>query len=194
MAITFPPPPKSSRNSLRQAIRYNRQNPNVHQQSSPKISARSTVLLPHIVYFARLNHVRNGVGLRYAKAVAWRYFLPSTGNEDLTLAEVNIDGIRRHTFASLHLIPQHRAHYDLLVSISDEAQSRGSFTFRLLRIPCIHVFAVWLRSRHRGKDLLVPLAPKPHFLVHQKFYERKKFEQATMTAARSRPEPTRKTN
>jgi hypothetical protein len=189
----FPKPPLASRKALTKAIRH-------HLNAFSALSTESAVgtgkkfLLPHVAYFARLDHLRASVGLQYAKPVAWRYFVGSERDSVLALAEVNIERTRKNAFSSLRTSTQNRSHFKLLQKIANSGRQRGTFSFRLLRIPSLHVLAVWLKSPLKGRDLVVPLVPLGHVLIARRFYTRKEFERVVRDAAIARPESTANSN
>ncbi len=188
MPITFAKPPGKSNKALQKGLTRHRavffaaKSAKSKRQDRP---AEPRVLLPHIVYFARLNHVKAGTGLRYARPVVWRYFVESPKDKSLALAETTIEKKGRHRFASLHTVAQAGDHFELLNSIAEQAGQRGSYAFRLLRIPSIYVLAIWLRGKRSGKDLIVPLASNHHFLKDRHFYPRQEFEKLIQAEAKS---------
>jgi hypothetical protein len=134
--------------------------------------------MPHPVYFASMPRILAGKGLQYARLVAWRYFVELAGDESLGVAEVNLKSRGDHQFSSFAAAPQVAAHHQFLASLAKEAASRGTYSFRLLRIPSIRVLAVWLRSAKRGGDLVFPMVPQGHLLTNDRFYKRSEFEVA----------------
>ena len=64
----------------------------------------------------------------------------------------------------------------------------GKFALGLLRVPALHVLALWLRDEdHKdGGDLLVPLAPAPAPLVAGRQIGAKDFQTALQALARGR--------
>jgi hypothetical protein len=194
MSIVFAKPPAKSKKALQKGLIRHRATLEAGLRDSQPAVGNNSFLLPHAVYFARLDHVKAGVGLRYARPVAWRYFVKSAASESLVLAEINIEPKGTHRFASLHMISHGRDHYELLKSIAREANDRGAYAFRLLRIPSIYVLAVWLRSERRGHDIIVPLAPNHHFLTNQRFYSRREFEELIQSEARDRAESSLDSN
>jgi hypothetical protein len=175
MPTAFPKPPSGSIKALHKGLESHRSSLSFALADTMRSPDETIFALPHVVYFARLNHVKKGVGLQYARPVVWRYFVGSAKRKRFALAEVNIRN-NRHTFASVHVAAQDHPHHELLRAITDEANAKGEFSFRVLRIPSIHVLAAWLRSNRRGDDLIVPLASARHFLTHRKFYLRSEFE------------------
>jgi hypothetical protein len=185
MSTAFPKPPRQSIKALRKGLDRNHRKSAFEVRGTQKLRDNEAFVLPHVVYFARLNHVKEGTGLQYARPVAWRYFVGSPPSKLLALAEINIERSGAHTFASIHTAPQDYSHYKLLAEIAEESQTKGRFVFRLVRIPCVHVIAIWLRSLRRNDDVIVPLVPRGHFLVHRRFYIRPEFEALIRTEARA---------
>jgi hypothetical protein len=188
MSTVFAKPPGRSRKALQRGLARHRATFDAKLRGGQQLAGEDVFLLPHAVYFAQLGHVRAGAGLQYARPVAWRYFVKSSVDETLALAEINIERKGTHRFSSLHIISHGRDHYELLKSIAQQANDRGAYAFRLLRIPSIYVLAVWLRSERRGYDVIVPLVPNQHFLINQHFYPRREFEERIQSEARERAE------
>jgi hypothetical protein len=185
MAILISKPPAKSTEALQNGLVRHRALLKIQQRIQ---KADSEFVLPHRVYFARLDQVKRGIGLQYARPVAWRYFVKSDVDESLVLAEVNIERKGIHRFASLHTVAHSQNHYELLKSIAQEASDRGEYAFRVLRIPSIYVLAVWLRSDRRGHDIVVPIVPHHHCLTNRHFYRRGEFEERIQSEARERPQ------
>jgi len=117
-------------------------------------------LQPHPVYSADLTEVAAGRTLASARQVGWRVFVSKEVGGGRT-AEVHWDeaeaayvfgGVTEGGFVGETL--------DAIEEMGrlDEVR-QGDYVLRILRIPGLSVYAVWLRSDSGGEDLVMPLGP-----------------------------------
>jgi len=66
-----------------------------------------------------------------------------------------------------------------------EAADRAECTWQILRIPGLHVFAVWLHTDSEDTDLLVPLGPTAPPLEAGRAYSAEEFGRALIDPART---------
>jgi hypothetical protein len=187
MSVQFTNPPNRSSKELEAGLARYRGHRMISETFATSAPKTTEIDFSHSIYFARLKNVQAGVGLQYARPKVWRYFLKPSSNGETAAAEVNIENSDRHTFALFTDASVVKGHRELLRSFSQEASSRGDFEFRTLKIPSIHVFAIWFRSKRKTQDLLVPLVPQGHFLNDGYFYSRGEFEDVIRKEALRRP-------
>jgi hypothetical protein len=175
MPTKFAKPPRQSSEELKAGVsRY--QQHRLTSEMALSMPESTEIDLAHSIYFASLIHIQSGVGLQYARAKVWRYFLKPNVSGETMAVEVNVRSGSRHAcalFTEASVVKEHR---DLLRSCSDEASAKGNFEFRMLKVPSIHVFAIWLRGKRKALDILIPLVPKGHFLDNEQPYPRSVFE------------------
>jgi hypothetical protein len=118
-----------------------------------------TPMLSAPVYVLGLDAIVAGRDLSAAKLAMWTHFFPSArdGDDQLMAADVNADTSR---FASLKEGPQVRAFYRQVQTLQ-QAPDIGLRSFELaqLRIPALHVKAVWLKDKGGTSDVVIPIAP-----------------------------------
>ena len=118
-----------------------------------------TPMLSAPVYVLGLDAIVAGRDLSAAKLAMWTHFFPSArdGDDQLMAADVNADTSR---FASLKEGPQVRAFYRQVQALQ-QAPDIGLRSFELaqLRIPALHVKAVWLKDKGGTSDVVIPIAP-----------------------------------
>jgi hypothetical protein len=137
------------------------------------------------VYVLGLDAVVAGQGLSAAKLAMWTHFFSSARDDDsqLVAADVNADTSR---FASLKEGPQVRAFYRQVQALQ-QAPDIGSRSFELaqLRIPALHVKAVWLKDKGGTSDILIPIAPTDPALTPGRRYSVQELLAALRPAAES---------
>jgi hypothetical protein len=120
-------------------------------------SPRPTLSSP--VYVLGLDAIVAGRDLSAAKLAMWTHFFSAArdGDDQLVAADVNADTSR---FASLKEGPQVRAFYRQVQALQ-QAPDIGLRSFELaqLRIPALHVKAVWLKDEGGTSDVVIPIAP-----------------------------------
>jgi hypothetical protein len=147
---------------------------------------RTTVLplaRPHPVYTAALDDIAAGRVLSDARLVGWRYFVSTEGGASQA-AEVYCDAANAHTFAGINegsFVDGTLAALKTLERRDDV--SGGDFEWRVLRVPALYVFAVWLRSAPGGGDLIVPLGPTHEALETERAYTAGEFVEALVEPA-----------
>ena len=137
------------------------------------------------VYVLGLDAIVAGRDLSAAKLAMWTHFFPSAPDDDnqLVAADVNADTSR---FASLKEGPQVRAFYRQVQALQ-QAPDIGAQSFELaqLRIPALHVKAVWLKGKAGASDVLIPVAPTDPALTAGRRYSAQEFLAALRPAAES---------
>jgi hypothetical protein len=142
-------------------------------------------LLSSPVYVLGLDAIVAGRDFSTAKLALWTHFLASVpdGDNQVVAADVNADTSR---FASLKEGPQVLAFYRQ-VQVLVQAPDIGPQSFELaqLRIPALHVKAVWLKDKAGGGDVVIPVAPTDPTLTPGRRYSVPEFLAALRPAAES---------
>jgi hypothetical protein len=148
-------------------------------------SGAPTPVLSSPVYVLGLDAIVAGHDLSAAKLALWTHFFPSAGDDDnqLVAADVNADTSR---FASLKEGPQVRAFYREVQTLQ-QAPDIGLRSFELaqLRIPALHVKAVWLKDKAGTNDVVIPIAPTNPALTPGRRYSVAEFLAGLRPAAES---------
>jgi hypothetical protein len=114
---------------------------------------------PHQVFTMGLDDVTSGGGLDRAQPAGWRFLIEESG-QPIASAETTLFPDGTHEVSQTTEGP--------FVAATDKAVKAvrnlphleaGSFELRLLRIPALYVWALWLHAP--ATDLLVPVAPSP---------------------------------
>jgi len=142
-------------------------------------------MLSSPVYVLGLDAIVAGNDLSTAKLALWTHFFPSAqdGDNQVVAADVDADTSR---FASLREGPQVLAFYRQ-VQVLQQAPDLGPQSFELaqLRIPALHVKAVWLKDKSGAGDVVIPIAPAHPALAPGRRYSAREFIAALRPAAES---------
>ena len=142
-------------------------------------------MLSSPVYVLGLDAIVAGQDLSAAKLAMWTHFFSAArdGDEQLVAADVNADTSR---FASLKEGPQVRAFYRQVQALQ-QAPDIGLRSFELaqLRIPALHVKAVWLKDKGGTSDVVIPIAPTDPALSAGRRYSVQELLAALRPAAES---------
>jgi len=117
-------------------------------------------LRPHPVYTAALTDVAAGKTLTSAWCIGWRVFVSKEAGAGRA-AEVYWDEAAAvHVFGGVTEGGFVRETLDAIGKLERREEVRqGDYELRVLRIPGLSVYAVWLRSRSGADDLVMPLGP-----------------------------------
>lgn len=120
---------------------------------------------PHQVYLVALEDVSGGKILAHAAPSGWRYILLA-GDQPLAAAEVvaiQQDGQERFAFSNFDYGPFFKNTIEGVRKVVPRLSNHpGDYELRVLNIPALHVFSLWLHQPnipHDRKDVLVPLPP-----------------------------------
>lgn len=144
-------------------------------------SARDTV---HDVYFGSLNGFAGDDGLQRAIFVGWRRLHADASG--VASSEVNVTEDGRLTAAHVTAGPHAIGTALELKRVRGLGEGGVFFEVRYLRIPAVHIAALWLKHPDDARDVIIPLAPVPHPIVAGKRYARSAFEEAVRPLARRR--------
>lgn len=141
----------------------------------------------HPVYTLGLEDIVNGRGLDAARLTAWRFLLQERGNTVAAIElAVDLDS-GGMSFASVTTGPFVEATSAALGhDLSGLEPEPGDWTVRLLRIPALYLWALWLVEPTAGKDVLSPFSPAPDGIQAGRGYTWPELRQLLLPAARSR--------
>ncbi|HZI57746.1 MAG TPA: hypothetical protein VFF39_13275 [Verrucomicrobiae bacterium] len=175
MAIVSVTPPQASIKELQRALKEISET--TFFTARNQVRKRQTMTLEesplaYQVFFVGLNDLVSGAGLENARLVSWLYFVKVGSSLPAMAAEVNVDMNQQvHTFSQLCTDKDSGD----TANVFHEADkipvvANGKFEERLLRIPALHISALWLRSELPGKDVFILLPRVPDFLEKNKMY------------------------
>jgi hypothetical protein len=118
-----------------------------------------TLSTPHQVFTMGLDDITSGGGLGRAQPVGWR-FLIEEGGRPIASAETTLLPDGTHEASQTTEGPFVAGTDQAVKSVSNLPElAAASFELRLLRIPALYMWALWLHAP--AADLLVPIAPSP---------------------------------
>ena len=125
----------------------------------------------HRCYVFSLEQLSRGDDLSAATLAAMRYLLVSN-SASLADVEFTEHPGGQLEFASLNLGPMANATLDALTQLEQDTAVRANdYELRLLKIPSMHLVAVWLHHSQR-EDLVFPIAPTPAAVAaHRRYTE-----------------------
>jgi len=140
----------------------------------------------HPVYTADLADAAAGRALDSVRLVSWRYFVSEQEGAGRA-AEVYWDETSdSHVFGGVTEGAFVDATLEALHTLERrEEVERSGFEWRILRIPGLYVFAVWLRNESGGEDLIVPLGPTVDPLEAGSVYSARVFNRALSEPAKA---------
>jgi hypothetical protein len=148
--------------------------------AQPKVTG---VNVSHPVFFERLDDLAGGKGLSAAQESGrWNIVVAQSGDvyaEDTEPGSTAVRSVIRGPLVTetLRLVDEVRRQ-NLSENIPRET--------RLLQIPGIYVFALWLKAPQDGDDLLMPMKPAPTALRAGVAYARSEFEAIVKPLAEAR--------
>jgi hypothetical protein len=197
MPVTFVQPPLSIAEHTKTTLQ------NMAQQKSFRIAplakaepAQITLTSPHAIYYLGLDSIVSNQPLSAAQFTGWR-FIVQTKSSEPAAAEMQSDlQSTTATFASVNSGPFVAGTIAALQSLSaDKAFAKGDWEARMLRIPALHIMAIWAHQKKTGEDLIRVSDPAPPFLTTQRSYPWPEFRATLQAPARqvldfdSRPKP-----
>jgi hypothetical protein len=139
------------------------------------------------VYVLGLDKIAGRRGLSTTQLVAWTHLLPSAGT-DVVAADTKADS---HEFLALTQGPHPNAFVQQVQSLQSSSEVAGhSYQLAQIRVPALHVNAVWLRDKDGTSDIVIPVAPAPPELEVGRHYSAAEFEQALQARAQTALEIT----
>jgi hypothetical protein len=114
---------------------------------------------PHQVFTMGLDDITSGGGLDRARPVGWR-FLIEEGGRLIASAETTLLPDGTHEVSQTTEGPFVAGTDEAVKTVRNLPElAADGFELRLLRIPALYVWALWLHAP--ATDLLVPIAPSP---------------------------------
>jgi hypothetical protein len=163
-----PPASLTSLNAVLPKVAGNRgialQAPQLAQSANRALQEQGTAgaprpLLSAPTYVLGLDAIVTGRDLSAATLAVWTHFFASApdGDNQVVAADVNADTSR---FASIKEGPQILGFYRQVQALQQAPDiAARSFELAQLRIPALHVKAVWLRDKAGTGDMIIPIAP-----------------------------------
>jgi hypothetical protein len=197
MPLDIAPAPVSSISSLNAALpkvagsrSIALQAPRLAQGANRALQEKGTSdvpkpLLSSPVYVLGLDAIVTGQDLSAAKLGLWTHFFGSVpdGDNQVVSADVDADTSR---FASLKEGPQVLGFYRQVRELQQTPDiGPQSFELAQLRIPALHVKAVWLKDKAGTGDVVIPVAPTDPALTSGRRYSVPEFLAALRPAAES---------
>jgi hypothetical protein len=143
------------------------------------LAAGLHVARPQPIYTSTIDALLENRLLSDARLTGWQYVLVLNGEADgvAEVAGTKGEPAGPLSFASMYAREYARAVAD---TIAHAEAIPGDYALRMLRVPSLYLFAVWLRSGFTG-DLLLPVPPAPNRLEEEPLFT----EQALTTALRA---------
>jgi hypothetical protein len=157
--LTPPPHAVSVINRLTQRPLTGAQMPRTDAKLKLSHLAQASVLSSLPVYVSQLHDVTASNLLVHARLISWLFFLRHA-DEPIVSAEIKADDAQANPLIGLRRGPyEANLASALTVAQNDRRLSAIPSEVRLLRIPALSVFAVWLNTENFREDLLVPISP-----------------------------------
>jgi hypothetical protein len=188
MAIRLSEPPDTAGevadSALRSFVTSGRYRLRTLEGKSPETIARAQ---PHPVYTLGLQDIASGRGLPAATLTSWRFLLQESGN---TVAAIELAVDKQSgamSFAGVNTGPFVDSTAAALgPDLAQLTPDPGDWAVRLLRIPALYLWAVWLADTAANKNLLSPLEPAPDGIQAGRAYSWDELNQILLPLARSR--------
>jgi hypothetical protein len=154
---------------------------------NPVEKERISLASAHPIYNVGLDALTARRPLTEARQTGWRYLVHSDG-ATVASSEVSVDAAGRpNAFARVNEGPFVGATAQALNQIDQRPEvAGGNYEIRLLKVPALYVVALWLKDLNGDRDLVVPLAPAPPYLVPGRAYAHTDFLGLLVEPARQR--------
>jgi hypothetical protein len=141
---------------------------NLHAVGSARHGTRSSTFslaAPHPVFHLSRDAIRSGGGFETATMSGWKFFVVVRGRAMAMVEAAAQSPSSKRRFAGIwrgRLVSCASA--SLLRAESRPDVQMGDYVLGMLRVPALHVTALWLRDGqgHGDLDLFIPLDPAPH--------------------------------
>ncbi len=183
MPINAPQPPDDAIEAVRQSVARRRRGRRRLRPGPEAVPAPSSVSAPQRMFTAGLEALTRSIAIEeVAQATGWR-FLVEEGTEPVAAAEVQ-DQTRASVPAQITEGPFVRSTaVGLRAAEGLQPVQETDFELRLLRVPALHLLALWLHAPARD-DLFVPLEPAPHPFEARRSYAEPEFAELVAGLAR----------
>lgn len=143
----------------------------------------------HPVYNLELGEIVENRGLDGARLTAWRFLL-FEGSDAVAAAEISVDEKGGDIqFSSINSGPFVAATFEVFQTrLKDSELEKQELDVRVLRVPALYLFALWLHSTSGRADRLIPIGPIPEFLEKGRTYSRRDLEEKLLPVAKRRRE------
>ncbi|TFI52523.1 hypothetical protein BLD44_019750 [Mastigocladus laminosus UU774] len=170
-------------------------------ESATQFKPGSPNVIQHPVYTVSLQELAES-GLANAKQTSWRYVYPKRNkNDDEFAVEVAIDEAgQNHAFLNTEegdFVPGTMSAIKKAERL--ERSQKNDYELRVLKIPAIYLFALWLKDEQGDDDIFVPLVEASPQLEAKEEYSKEEFERILRQDAQQQlqaqqqlefPEPT----
>jgi hypothetical protein len=181
MPIRTATPPESNVTELRAGVA--RASRHLSLWRHPTLPAGEGV--PHTAHNVRLDHTREGTGMRRATAVGWRYYLGHSEHAAPSAAAEVHGGPGEEMFAGINTGPFVRESITAIERAHSDQALPATYEPRLLRVPALYVVALWLHAVEHGDDVVIPL-PSSSTALQQRPYSVAELDAALQALAEQR--------
>lgn len=183
MSILFSTPPDEASQAVASNLQRVSDRPQVDARGlGGAAAAEVTPTMPHGVYVLGLKDVLNGKLPDDLAPSGWRYIL--SGGSEVACAETQVRG-NAHKFSGFNSGPYVSSTVDALQRVTDLPMVKEeNLTLRMLRIPALHLTALWLHGENQ--DIFTPLEPAPPSVSANKQYQAAELFAALRSEAESR--------
>ena len=138
----------------------------------------------HPVYSVKLGDLVENRGLDRARLTAWRFLL-FEGSDAVAAGEISVDQKSGDIqFSSINSGPFVAATFQAFQTrLKDPELEQQEWDVRVLRVPALYLFALWLHSTGEREDRLIPIGPVPEFLEKDRTYSRRDLEERLLPVA-----------
>jgi hypothetical protein len=125
----------------------------------------------HPVYNLGLQEVVNNTPPANLQLSSWRFIVQGNGPEPTAAETLPAVAARAAEFSSVNSGPFVAGTTEAFASVmKDPTFTSGNWEIRLLRIPALYLFAVWVHEQNGSDDRLRPINPAPAYLDTAKTY------------------------
>jgi hypothetical protein len=188
MSIVFSQPPLDLLESVKAELNMHLENEQFTLSAMRGLVAQSVTLdSAHKVFNLGLDEIIANKGLTDLKPNAWR-FLVHSGSTPVAAAESTLTGATRTSqLASVNSGAFVSGTVDAFSAANNETSLQASdYEPRLLRIPALYVFALWLHTKGGVGDTIRVITPAPNYLQVGRAYTPKEFLSLLREPARQR--------
>jgi hypothetical protein len=183
MPLKFPRPPDdctTAANATLDSLWIRLSQPTSKAEGSKKAILRKKTGSPQVdpstarrVYILDRRGITPGAGLKKAKAAGWRYTIQARGGSSSRPVEAISMAARAGEYIFNHISRDwlEQKCLDAIEALAKLPQVRsGSFDVCMLRIASIYfVDALWLKTKRRNRDLIVPISSSRHLYSVREF-------------------------
>jgi hypothetical protein len=175
MAIRLLEPPEEVIAALRSGLSAFILSKRIEGQNKRWVLLDTSFSLAHRVWTVA-DEIGRSTDFRSISSVSWRFLVKRRDGSPLAAEVVKISG--KYHWASLNDGPFAAPLAQLFEKLQqDDSLAASDFEFSLLRVPVLHVVAIWLRASDPAKDRFIPVEPTPAWLSAGERYSGGQFGQ-----------------